>query len=144
MPIALVFIGVLLLVAAIRDRLGALGTLVSGDFTGQGNFFYWSASLIILGALGYSKVFRTPSRALIGLVLLVMILSNKGFFAQLQSAVANVQAPAPSGQTAPQSAVTAPAAASGAAASGSGILGKLAGLGKAVSTLTSVMGVFGL
>ena len=142
MPVALVIIGMILLVAGIRDNVGNLGRLVAADFSGPNNFFYWAVSVIIVGAIGYFPALRNPSRAFLILILLVMVLSNRGFFTELQKAVSSVQAPQPTGQTASQAQV--------AASGGGGIAGAVSGLsgfantfatfGKAVSAL----GVIGL
>lgn len=145
MPVALVIIGMILLVAGIRDNVGNLGRLVAADFSGPNNFFYWAVSVIIVGAIGYVPALRNPSRAFLILILLVMVLSNRGFFTELQKAVSSVQAPQPTGQTSSQAQV----AASGGGGGG-GIVGAVSGLsgfantfatfGKAVSAL----GVIGL
>lgn len=145
MPVALVIIGMILLIAGIRDNVGNLGKLVAGDFSGPGNFFYWSVSIIIVGSLGYVPALKNPSRAFLILVLLVMILSNKGFFTQLQSAVSSVQAPAPTGQTASQAQA---AASSGGGGGGlGGLVSGITGIAKGVSGLSkafSALGAIGL
>ena len=55
-------------------------TLLKGDFTGSGNFFYWIISIMVIGAIGYIPRLKSISDAFLVLVLLVLFISNKGFF----------------------------------------------------------------
>jgi hypothetical protein len=104
LPIAFVAIGALFLIAAVRgtvvDKGSAPGllTLLKGDFTGQNNFLIWMVAIWALGALGYIPGFKPIANAFLVLFLVVLFLSNKGFFAQFQSALqttttANVSQP---------------------------------------------------
>lgn len=88
MPFALVFIGMVLIVTGFQNTYQKLGTLVAGDFTGTPNFFTWFVAIAIIGGIGYYKPLETPSRAFMGLIIAVLILSKgTGFFSQLQSGV---------------------------------------------------------
>ena len=100
MPFALVLIGFLIMVAAIRDELGTLGALLKSDFSGAGNFLFWLIALILIGSIGYFSPLTKTSRALLALILVVMVLSDKGFFEQFTSALANTPAPPPAGEKA--------------------------------------------
>ena len=100
MPFALLLLGMLAFVSAYKDTLGQLGGYLKGDFSGAGNFFYWIAALILVGSIGYFKPLRMTSKMLLLLILVVMMLSDKGFFAQF---VAALNAPAPA--AAPEAAV---------------------------------------
>jgi hypothetical protein len=82
MPIALFIFGVLFLVVAVRgpEPTKDLFALLKDDFTGPGNFIYWGLSLWVIGAVGYYKPLRPISHAFMFLVILVLFLSNRGFF----------------------------------------------------------------
>ena len=94
MPFALIFIGLIMVLAGIKNTQDQLGALVSSEFTGEGNFFYWIAGLGSVGSLGYIPPLQTLSRALLLLILVVMILAHGGFWEQLNSALSGVQKPA--------------------------------------------------
>lgn len=87
MPIALILIGVILLIAAVRNTQGTLFTLVKGDFTGKNNFIFWLVAILVIGAIGNVKQLKGFSNAFLALVIIVILLSNKGFFAQFQTAL---------------------------------------------------------
>jgi hypothetical protein len=93
MPFALIFIGALAFVAAYKDTLPQLGALLKSDFSGPGNFMYWIVALVILGSLGNFTPFRISSKMLLLLVLVVMVISDKGFFAKFVASL-NAKAPA--------------------------------------------------
>ena len=88
MPFALVLIGLLLIVTGAKGTYAQFGTLVAGEFTGKPNFIEFAVAIIILGMLGYIDAFRTISRLLLFLVLIGIVVSNKGVFANFQKALA--------------------------------------------------------
>lgn len=83
MPFALLFVGAVLLVAAVRGQTTQLFGLVKNDFTGKDNYMYWMASILIIGALGYFKPIAPLSRAFMGLLVIVLVLTNGGLFSKL-------------------------------------------------------------
>lgn len=93
MPFALILIGVILLVAGIRNTYGmttanggkGLLGLVEGDF--QAGFIPWIVAIGLIGALGYVPKLRPLSIAFMTLLLLVLVISHNGVFAQLQQFV---------------------------------------------------------
>lgn len=99
MPFLLLAIGLLMIVVAIRNTQGQLGTLLVGDFTGMPNFLYWIVAIFIIGAIGYVDELKAPSDAMLALVILAILLSNRGFFQQftqqLQSGSAQAPPPGP-------------------------------------------------
>lgn len=97
MPFALVAIGVLLIVSAIRNTAGQLAQQLAGDLSGKNNFLFWLAGLGAVGALGYIPALRTFSRVLLALIILVMALSNNGFFTKFEAAIAGATNPGPTG-----------------------------------------------
>lgn len=105
MPFALVIIGLVMIVTGAKDTHEAFGKQLVSDFTGPGNFTFWIASLGGIGALGYFPALRDFSRAFMALILIGMVLANRGFFNQFSAAMQ-------AGPTAPakgDSATTAPA-----------------------------------
>lgn len=87
MPFALVFIGLIMIVAGARDTHAALGKELIEDFTGPGNFLYWFAAIGALGALGAIPQFRGFSRWFMALVIIAMVIRNGGFFDKLSEAL---------------------------------------------------------
>lgn len=87
MPFALVFIGLLLIVTGAKNTYREFGAELTEDFTGDGNFTWWIVSLGSIGALGYIKELQTFSRLFMTLIIVAMLLSNRGVFAQLTGAL---------------------------------------------------------
>jgi hypothetical protein len=87
MPFVLVTAGLLMIVTGALGTYAQFGSQVASDFTGKGNFVYWFASLFAVGAVGYIDALRTISRLFLALVIIAMVLANKGFFAQFQAAI---------------------------------------------------------
>lgn len=73
MPIFLIVVGVLLITAAWQNSLRALFRALREDIP---PFGVWAAAILFVGALGYFPVLRTPSRWLLGLIFLVIVLMN--------------------------------------------------------------------
>lgn len=80
MPFALVGIGLILIVTGMRDTHAQLGRQLVADFTGQQNFSVWVLAIGSVGALGYVAELKTFSRYFLALILISMMLSQKGFF----------------------------------------------------------------
>lgn len=78
MPFFLVFVGVLLVAAAVNNRHRELGDLWVSEFTGQGSFVNVVIVFFLLGALGAISGLRPLAVAFMGLVLLVMFLTHAG------------------------------------------------------------------
>lgn len=89
MPFALIFLGILFVVVGYRGTQGDLVELLKGDFTGQGNFIYWIVSIIVVGAVGYIPKLKSISDGFLVLILLVLFISNQGFFSQFTSQISN-------------------------------------------------------
>lgn len=92
MPIALLFAGGLMVIAAVRDKQGDLFTLVKGDLTGPNNFVQWALAILLVGAIGFIPKLKPFSTALVALVLVAIFLrKGTGFFAQLSAAANSTQ-----------------------------------------------------
>jgi len=99
MPFALVVIGLLMIVTGARDTHKAFAQEVASDIVNAGTcaplrrefegcgFLWWIAAIIAVGAMGYSETLRPVSRAFLALIIVVMFVSNQGFFANLQQAL---------------------------------------------------------
>lgn len=90
MPFALAIIGILLLVAGVRNQQDTFFRLVKGDFTGPNNFIFWMVSIFAIGALGYIPKLKPLSTGFLALVIVVLFLRRgTGFFSQLNTALGN-------------------------------------------------------
>lgn len=87
MAFVLVIAGMLMIVTGAKGTYAQFGAQVASDFTGPGNFTYWLAAIGSVGALGYVDALRTVSRLFLALILIAMVLANKGFFNQLTAAL---------------------------------------------------------
>lgn len=76
-------IGLVLVIAGFRGQTDEFVSTVREDFTGQPNFLYWVAAVFAIGALGAIKPLRPVSDGFFVLILVALILSNRGFFAEL-------------------------------------------------------------
>lgn len=132
MPFALVIIGLILIITSAQSTHKAFGTQVLKDFTnGSGcapmsgqyqdcGFAWWVAAIVAVGALGYIEQFKGFSRAFMVLIIVSMVIANRGVFDQLQAALQ-------AGPTAP-TASAAPTLGNGTgSADGSSSVGKAVG-----------------
>jgi hypothetical protein len=87
MPYALVFAGLVLIITGINNTYVQLGSQLKSDFTGDKNFIMYAAALGGVGALGYINALRTFSHYFMALILISLVLSNKGFFQNLTAAL---------------------------------------------------------
>lgn len=85
MPYALLLIGAILLVAGLRNTYSDLWALVRSDFTANGGFLSWVAAIAVVGGIGYIPRLRALSVAFMTLLLIVLVISNGGVFAKLQT-----------------------------------------------------------
>ena len=93
MPYALILIGIVLLMSALRGDLGTLGALLKKDlFSANSNFVYWIVAIVVLGAIGYVKALKPFSDAFLLLVIVVFVVANGGFFGAFTQAMAQIKA----------------------------------------------------
>lgn len=110
MPFVFGIVGLILIVAGLRGTITGsnpnLVSLVKSDLTGTPNYTEWMAAIFIIGALGYIQSIEKISRALMTLVVLGLLFSNKGFFASLKQQLTSTDTtvPTPSTSTAPSEA----------------------------------------
>jgi hypothetical protein len=98
MPFVLILVGVVMVVAGVRNTFSQLTSLLAGDFTGQDNFLYWFLSIMIVGSIGYIPKLKPFSNIMLLLLLVVLFLHKGGFFAQFQQALSTTAQPSQSGQ----------------------------------------------
>lgn len=102
MAIGLILIGLMLISVGVQGTQTTLGPLLKSDFSGAGSFWYFIMGIIIVGAIGYYQPMQGVSRLIILLLVLVLLLTNGGFWSQLQAAInAPAAAPAAPRQTTP-------------------------------------------
>ncbi len=87
MAFVLAMVGLLMIVTGAKGTYAQFGAQVAKDFTGPQPFTYWIAAIGAVGAVGYIEALRVPSRMFMALLILAMVLANKGFFAQFQAAL---------------------------------------------------------
>lgn len=73
MPLILALIGAALVLVALRNTQSQLATALEQDVPG---YLKWVAAIAAIGALGYIKPLEVPSRWLLALVLMVIVLTN--------------------------------------------------------------------
>ena len=73
MPFAILLIGAILIIVAFNNSYPALVNELETDIPG---YFKWAVAIAAILALGYIPGFKTPSRWLLGLVALVVVLTQ--------------------------------------------------------------------
>lgn len=81
MLLVALFIGVILIVAAIRNSQNALFSALVEDVPA---YIVWGAAIVAVGAIGYIPGLKPASRAMLALIFVVIVLKNydtiiKGF-----------------------------------------------------------------
>lgn len=76
-----------MIVTGVKGTYAQFGQQVVSDFTGSQPFTYWVFAIVGIGVLGYIDALRTVSRLFLALILVSMVLANRGFFAQLTDAL---------------------------------------------------------
>lgn len=116
MAFVLIIAGAILFLTAIQGTTSDLGALLIQDVFG--GFIYWLAAILIIGGLGYIKAVRPLSNGFLVLLILVLFVANRGFFAKLTEALAAIKTQA-------ANAPTATASAAGTTGTGTGFLGNI-------------------
>lgn len=144
MALAFALIAIVLLDVAFRNTQGALSSQLSQDGPG---YAIWAVAIVFVGLLSYLPDFQTPGHLLLVLVIVAIVIANKGAFANIQSTFTgspqSVQVTANQPVTGtPQVdvALTAGGSSAGGSSAG-GVAGTALSLGSDISTLTG--GFFG-
>jgi hypothetical protein len=102
MPFIVIVIGIIIAVAAFNDSHGTLFAQLKQDIPG---YFKWAVAIAAILGLGFIPGFKVPSRYLIALVALVVILTNaKQVFAGFTQFAGTTGPPTGTGATEPTSA----------------------------------------
>lgn len=104
MRILAIILGLVLVDVAVRGTYQNAGGVSATDGQGlipllkndfepgaKGNFLAWFAAILIIGAIGYVPQLEPIANAMLVLVILVLLISNGGFFAKLQQSVVTPQ-----------------------------------------------------
>lgn len=97
MPFVFLAIGLIVIVAGVRGTEATLFALLKNDIQG---FAPWFVAIITIGALGYIRAIRPITDGFMALLIVVLFLSNGGFFSKLfgsTSSTASVGTSATSG-----------------------------------------------
>jgi hypothetical protein len=89
-PYILIAVGIILFVTAIKGTTGKLGEYLGEDIFGARGYIYWIVAIFVVGAIGYIKPLQKLSDSFILLLVLVLLLGNKGFFAQFNAAIKEI------------------------------------------------------
>lgn len=90
MPIVFLLAGLMLIITALNNKMPQLGSLIKADFQpsqGDPGFVPWIITIFVIGALGYVKALKPISIAFLTLIVVVIFLSNGGFFDKFSSAI---------------------------------------------------------
>lgn len=93
MPIFFLLVGILLIVVSINDKIPELGGLIKEDFQPAGSqpgFGVWIVAIFVIGSLGYIREFKPVANSFLALVVIVMLLSNRGFFDKFSSSIKGI------------------------------------------------------
>jgi hypothetical protein len=99
MPFVLLFLGIGLLVIAVRGTQGTALQLLESEFTGKGSFAVWVIAIVILASIGYIKPLRPLADGFIVLLLVAIVIaaqkSGKNLFASFNDQLRNPVAATP-------------------------------------------------
>lgn len=92
MPFLIIIVGLILIVTAVRGTTGDLASNLSQDISS--GFVRWLAAIVVIGAIGYVPALERPSRYLLALVaIVIMLTSGKGFLDQFVQQIENPPQP---------------------------------------------------
>jgi hypothetical protein len=128
MPLIAMLFGGILLDLAFRGTEHEFATQLEQDF-GGGEFWAWAAAIWVIGAIGAIPDLRSVSNWALGLVIVVLVLVNGGFFTQAQALITNPPGAAPAVPLSSYQAVNLLGGSSSSSSSsgGGGVLGGLFG-----------------
>jgi hypothetical protein len=96
MPFVLIFVGLVLVIAAIEGTEQALGAQLKKDFSGQGSFLLWAAAIVAVGSIGYVPELKKFSDTFLVLLLVSLLFSNPAALGNIASEIQSAAAsPAP-------------------------------------------------
>lgn len=81
----LFLIGTIFIVAGFRGKAEEVGDILISDFTGSPGFIVWIIAVAIIGFLVSNQYTEKVGSAFFALLLVVLFLSNRGFFAEFSA-----------------------------------------------------------
>lgn len=90
MPLFFLIVGIMLVIVGINDRISDLNMLLKDDFApsdGEPSFLLWVLIIGVVGLLGGIKSFKPVSNAFLVLLVIVVLLVNKGFITKFTDAI---------------------------------------------------------
>ena|SRR5690348_523160 len=87
MPFVLLIFGIILVIAGYRGKAGDLFGLLKNDLSPSSGFWPYIAAILVIGGLGYIKSIRPVANGFLALVIVVLFLHNKGFFAKFNEQI---------------------------------------------------------
>lgn len=90
MAFPLAIVAFLLIVVGIRGTYTDFFSALKADMPG---YLKWAAAFVLIGLVGYIPGLEKPSRLLLALVILAIVLSNKGVIANLAQTLSSPPAP---------------------------------------------------
>jgi hypothetical protein len=139
MIFGLLVLGTLLIASGLKGTEHKLGQQIANDMLGTDGFIGWIAAFGAIGALGYIPKLEQPSRYLIALLVVVIVLRNGGVFQQAMTAIQTAAASGGSASVPAQPTALDSTGSSGGSSGGSNALG---GFGQAVGILGSIASIF--
>lgn len=134
MPLFFLVIGIILIVTVINGTTFALARQLKDDLTS--GYMKWFAAVLLIGAAGYVDALKTPSRYLLALIFLVVMLTNgTGFISMFIQQIQNpgqAPAPQPPGGNANLPAIPVQTSGGGAGAPGGAGAGGAGGVGSTI------------
>jgi hypothetical protein len=131
MILALLLIGLLLIATSLQDTQHELAQRLQTDILGPQGFLLWAVAIGMLSCIGLIPGLQRPTRYMMALLLIVVLLRNNGVFGQAESALKSASAagpaPAIAAMPAAQSGGTASAVAAGTPPASIGESAKTAG-----------------
>lgn len=101
MPFVLLIFGAAFAISGYHGNAKKLFALLGSEFSGTPSFGKWAIAILAIGATGYIKPLKTISDSFVVLIVVVLFLSDKGFFSSfsqqfgLSGVVASSQTPSP-------------------------------------------------
>ena len=137
MIVGLLVLGAMLIASGLKGTEHKLGQQIVNDMLGTDGFIGWIAAFGAIGAIGYIPKMEQPSRYMIALLLVVIVLRNGGVFQQFQSALQTAAANGPAA-SAPAPVTALDGGSSGSSSSGTtagGVLGAVGGVAKLIGSI---------
>ena len=82
-------IGIIFIIAGVQGKANELGSILVDDFTGSSNYLAWIVAVLFVGFIASLKETRELGNAFYALLIVVLLLSQRGFFEKFKEQVLN-------------------------------------------------------